>query len=580
MSNKPKSSPKRCCDLIMKGGITSGVLFPPAICRIAEGFHIVGIGGTSAGAIAASVAAAAEYNRRQSGSNNGFEKLEKLPYELAGSGKLTALFRPDKATSKVYDLFLDFLNQEEHSWFGRIWLKIRGVWAILRRNKYLRPVVENGFGLCTGMANDNRPKEGEMAPLTEWLALQIDDVAGIKGSAPLTFGDLWHAPIPPNIADCMVGHEDRSIDFRAVTTCVSFGRPYELPFTDKIFAFDEEEWRRYFPNSVMNYLVEEANKIDSKTLKRDGKLPLPVGDSMPIVIAVRMSLSFPGLFSMVPLYAINYDAKKQEDGQHPMMKVWFSDGGITSNLPIHRFDSLFPRWPTLGINLQYTDQDGKPSRSSVKDSLIYMIKKRNHGTRDLWNVFDGKKSPTKNVMGFISGLFTSAQNWHDNAFLRLPSFRDRVVEIWLKPDEGGLNLTMPEETIKKLIERGNQAGIKLRDRFLNTDPDDSLSWDGHRWARLRTGLSGLSVYLQQFSRSVDHPMSQDRKLHEFLLDKDTPPGYKFDAPAQLSDAKMAIDELLDYLKKIESLQSCTDNPEKPFCGGPRPAVEIGTKAPI
>ncbi len=43
----------RCCDLVMKGGITSGILYPPAICRIAERFHLVGIGGTSAGAIAA-----------------------------------------------------------------------------------------------------------------------------------------------------------------------------------------------------------------------------------------------------------------------------------------------------------------------------------------------------------------------------------------------------------------------------------------------------------------------------------------------------------------------------------------------
>ena len=40
--------PTRCCDLVMKGGITSGVLYPPAIGRIAESFYFVGIGGTSA----------------------------------------------------------------------------------------------------------------------------------------------------------------------------------------------------------------------------------------------------------------------------------------------------------------------------------------------------------------------------------------------------------------------------------------------------------------------------------------------------------------------------------------------------
>ena len=278
-------------------------------------------------------------------------------------------------------------------------------------------------------------QEGEIAPLTEWLTAQIDTVAGMQGNKPLTFGDLWHAPVPSVIADTMKGNESKSIDFRAVTTCVSFGRPYELPFTDKIFAFDVEEWKRYFPKKVMDYLVEEANKIESTTLKRNGKLPLPVGDAMPVVVAARMSLSFPGLFSMIPLYAINYDADEQANGQYPMMKVWFSDGGITSNLPIHRFDSLFPRWPTLGINLQYTDKDDKPARSVVDDSLIYMIKRRSDSARDLWNVFDEKGSPTKDAIGFLGGLFSSAQNWHDNAFLRLPSFRDRVVEIWLKKNE-------------------------------------------------------------------------------------------------------------------------------------------------
>jgi predicted acylesterase/phospholipase RssA len=572
--------PTRCCDLVMKGGITSGVLYPPAIGRISESYYLVGIGGTSAGAIAASVAAAAEYRRRQFDDNSGFEELEKLPNELAGEGKLTGLFRPDKSTRKVYKLFLDFLTQEERSWLGRLWIKLRGIWSLVRLNKRLKPVVENGFGLCTGMANGNRPQEGEIAPLTEWLAAQIDTVSGIQGNKPLTFGDLWQAPIPPAIADTMKGNETKSIDFRAVTTCVSFGRPYELPFTEKIFAFDVEEWKRYFPKKIIDYLVEEANKVESTTLKRDGKLPFPMGDAMPVVVAARMSLSFPGLFSMIPLYAINYDAEKQADDQYPMMKVWFSDGGVTSNLPIHRFDSLFPRWPTLGINLQYTDKEGKPARTVVDDSLIYMIKRRSDSARDLWNVFDGKGSSTKDMFGFLGGLFSSAQNWHDNSFLRLPSFRDRIVEIWLKEDEGGLNLAMPEETIKRLIDRGNQAGIKLRDRFVKTPSNEALSWDGHRWARLRSGLSGLSVFLRQFSHNVEHPMQGDRKLDEFLSGQDVPPAYKFESPQQLADAKSAIDELLIYLKNIESMQVCEGKLDKPFCEGPLPAVQIGTRAPM
>ncbi len=118
----------------MKGGITSGILYPPSICRIAEIFHLVGIGGTSAGAIAACAAAAAEYRRRHTGSGDGFERLEELPNHIAGK----------------------------------------------------------------------------------------DD------GTPLTFGDLRNAPKPPALKELECGEHQRSIDLRAVTTCVSYGRPLEL----------------------------------------------------------------------------------------------------------------------------------------------------------------------------------------------------------------------------------------------------------------------------------------------------------------------------------------------------------------
>ena len=48
------SSPERDCDVVMKGGITSGVVYPHAICELARAFRLVSIGGTSAGATAAS----------------------------------------------------------------------------------------------------------------------------------------------------------------------------------------------------------------------------------------------------------------------------------------------------------------------------------------------------------------------------------------------------------------------------------------------------------------------------------------------------------------------------------------------
>ncbi|GKT10802.1 patatin-like phospholipase family protein [Desulforhabdus sp. TSK] len=429
------------------------------------------------------------------------------------------------------------------------------------------------------MAVGNEPKRGEIEPLTAWLAKIIDDIAGKDDGKPLTFGDLRHAKIPSGLEGVMAGMEHRSIDLRAVTTCVTFGRPMELPFQDThFFAFDPEDWQRFFPAKVIHYLMEEGEKIQAPALRRDGKLPFPVGDAMPVVVAARMSLSFPLLFTMIPLYAVNY-----HDPAEPLEKVWFSDGGITSNLPIHRFDALFPRWPTLAVNLQYIPKKGKPGRRRIDESLIYMIRRRADGTRDLWNIFHRGDSPLKDLVGFGGAIFESAKSWHDNAYLRLPSYRDRVAEIWLRDDEGGMNLNMPADTIQRLTERGNAAGIKLRDRFAATPPSESLSWDGHRWARLRSALAGLAAYLHEFRQSVDHSMPEDRQLADLLASRKAPSCYEFQSGEQYEAAKAGIEALLDWIAELEAKAVC-DGPgeaaERPFCDGPRPSVEIGSRAPM
>jgi Patatin-like phospholipase len=48
------------CDIVMKGGITSGVIYPLAVCELAKTYRLHSLGGASAGAIAAAAAAAAE----------------------------------------------------------------------------------------------------------------------------------------------------------------------------------------------------------------------------------------------------------------------------------------------------------------------------------------------------------------------------------------------------------------------------------------------------------------------------------------------------------------------------------------
>ena len=53
MNEQPSPPKDRFCDLVMKGGVTSGIVYPKAISRLAAHYHFKNIGGSSAGAIAA-----------------------------------------------------------------------------------------------------------------------------------------------------------------------------------------------------------------------------------------------------------------------------------------------------------------------------------------------------------------------------------------------------------------------------------------------------------------------------------------------------------------------------------------------
>ena len=74
----PNSLPK--CDIVMKGGIVSGVVYPGAIRKLSEKYQFKSVGGASAGAIAACLTAAAEYRRQQG--KNVFDEIGKVPFWL------------------------------------------------------------------------------------------------------------------------------------------------------------------------------------------------------------------------------------------------------------------------------------------------------------------------------------------------------------------------------------------------------------------------------------------------------------------------------------------------------------------
>ncbi|MDB4980041.1 MAG: Patatin-like phospholipase, partial [Myxococcales bacterium] len=101
--------PARDCDLVMKGGITSGVVYPPAVLVLQQRFRFRCIGGTSAGAIAAAVTAAAEFARESA----GFERLDVIRRQLASPGFLLGLFKPSEGTAGAFGVLMDLFMTAE-----------------------------------------------------------------------------------------------------------------------------------------------------------------------------------------------------------------------------------------------------------------------------------------------------------------------------------------------------------------------------------------------------------------------------------------------------------------------------------
>ena len=91
------------CDLVMKGGITSGVVYPGAAIALAKSFRFAAVGGTSAGAIAAGVCAAAEYGRLRD-SDGGLAELGSVSEDLSKEGFLTGLFQATPGARPLVDL--------------------------------------------------------------------------------------------------------------------------------------------------------------------------------------------------------------------------------------------------------------------------------------------------------------------------------------------------------------------------------------------------------------------------------------------------------------------------------------------
>ena len=267
-----EKSPQLECDIVMKGGITSGVVYPGAIYELAQKYRFRSIGGTSAGAIAAAATAAAEYGR-QHGIMTSFDTLGSLPQTL-GSTKagdknsfLFHLFQPNKRTQDLYSVFTAALRQEWHTdpATGRVKTETtlekgwRVLGAALRQYPLfaligalpglicliaflsspfnslsafaalfalsflalgillgvlvgiLRSLSRDVTQNYLGICTGQTQEDSEHQGFTNWFNDYLNELSGMPKERPLTFGDL------------LGNAEESNINLQMMTTCLTHG---------------------------------------------------------------------------------------------------------------------------------------------------------------------------------------------------------------------------------------------------------------------------------------------------------------------------------------------------------------------
>jgi hypothetical protein len=147
------------------------------------------------------------------------------------------------------------------------------------------------------------------------------------------------------------------------------------------------------------------------------------------------------------------------------------------------------------------------------------------------------------VRGFLGAILDTMQNWSDSTQLGAPGFRDRVVHIRLTRDEGGLNLRMRPELIRRVAERGKEAARVLILHYAHRDPPRGTvtGWRNHRWVRYRVALRLLEQSLEGIRVAERETAATPAGI---LAMHSRPPSYRFTSTEQQHAARSAYLELL------------------------------------
>jgi hypothetical protein len=274
-----------------------------------------------------------------------------------------------------------------------------------------------------------------------------------------------------------------------VTTNLSMMRPHTLPEVGITAGFKLNEWNQLFPASVM----QQLQRVSPVWLRFPQARRLPQPMDLPVIVATRMSLSFPLLFKAVPLYAEDYEIFRIVRGlgakpERRIRRIWMSDGGISSNFPIHLFDAPLPTRPTFAFSLDSLEWDA----ATLKERVLL--------PQDAWTGLGVQIQNIETIGKFAWQVFYSAKDWQDQLLSGMTGQRERIAHIYLSGGEGGLNLDMKPEVSRALMGYGLAAGRKFALGEFN--------FDEHRWRRLLAFYRNSIGWIDRAATAWDDGMRQ------------------------------------------------------------------------
>ena len=549
----------RFCDVVMEGGITSGIIYASAASELAKHYRFRNVGGSSIGAFAAAVTAAAEYSRRY-GSEEGFAFLAGLPDELKkqdddGRTGLRNLFMPQEKTRRLFEVFLATLGHNGPGTrllygfaaaLGQYWLHVL-IALLIATVLTLGPLALAWLGLTQPLAQD---RGWNVVALGSSILVVLTTFA-ISIVVAVLAGIVWDVlvGVVPNGFGLCRGwsaeefHDEKDLAaylHGAIQKAAGRDPRTSVPLTFK------ELWDAQEPPTSMLGFVGDAKAQRSINLEvyatnlahsRPYRFPLDDADDMGRLFfrLEDMQEYFPKpILLHLVAHARPYQPKNHFDPPAGMSTEGYLELP-QEHLPIAvaarlalSFPFLLSAVPLWAIEYK-KETEGSFSRCWMSDGglcsnfpihlfdsflpkwptfgISLHTRNKSWKGKAVWlpkRHMQGRADiwhpieggSFSQLTGFLLGLWTATWRWNDMTMMRMPGVRDRVVRIFLEKNEGGVNIKMTPDDIAKLADDyGRSAAQAFVEKFAEVG---SVGWLEHRWVRFNRLLIALREQIDGF----------------------------------------------------------------------------------